>query len=73
MQAEARRRLGTSRIIALHEDDGDFERISGPKASPQAQMEGLWDLTLEYLAWTRPDDREPRLQRSVCRIERRQG
>ena len=37
----------------------------------QARMEALWDLTLEYLTWTHPNEREPRLQRSVCRIERR--
>lgn len=37
----------------------------------QARMEALWDLTLEYLTWIHPNECEPRLQRSVCRIERR--
>ena len=28
------------------------------------------DLVCQHLAWTRPDEPEPRLQRSVFRIER---
>lgn len=70
MLPEERRRLGISQICRLHEPDA-CEMDSFVDSTPQARMEALWDLTLEYLAWTRPNEREPRLQRSVCRIERR--
>ncbi len=70
MLPEERRRLGISQICRLHEPDAR-EMDPFVDSTPQARMEALWDLTLEYLAWTRPDEREPRLQRSVCRIERR--
>lgn len=71
MRPEDRRRQGTSRVILLHEDQGELDLDPLADPSPQARMEALWDLSLEYLAWTRPDDGEPRLQRSVCSIERR--
>jgi len=70
MLAEDRRRQGTSRISRLHEPDS-HEMDPFANATPQARMEALWDLTLEYLTWTRPNEREPRLQRSVCHLERR--
>ena len=70
MRPEERRRQGTSRVIRLHAPaDPELDMLS--ESTPQARMEALWDLTLEYLTWTRPDDRESRLQRSVCRVERR--
>ena len=70
MLPEERRKLGKSRIKRLHEPETlEMDPFVGLNA--QARMEALWDLTLEYLAWTRPDEREPRLQRSVCSIQRR--
>ena len=70
MLPEERRRQGTSRISRLHDpDSGDMFSI--PDSTPQTRMEALWDLTLEYLAWMHPDEREPRLQRSICHVERR--
>lgn len=72
MLPEERRRQGSSRVARLHEPEA---ACPDPDAdlTPQARMEALWDLTLEYLAWTNPDEREPRLQRSVCHLERRAG
>jgi len=72
MLPEERRKQGISRIVALHEPEAR-ELNSYIDLSPQARMESLWDLTLEYLAWTNPNEREPRLQRSVCHLERRAG
>jgi hypothetical protein len=38
------------------------------------RIAAVWELTLEGLAWSLPPDAdEPRLQRSVCRVERRGG
>ena len=72
MLPEERRKHGSSHIIRLHDPmNQDLEVLAG--SSPQARMEALWDLTLEYLIWIHSDEREPRLQRSICRVERRQG
>jgi hypothetical protein len=62
---------GTSRIVRLHEDDGAFDRDMRLRSSPAERLEEVWGLVLEYLAWRSPDAGEPRLQRSVCRLERR--
>ena len=70
MLPEERRKQGTSHISRLHEPDlCDLDPFAD--STPQARMEALWDLTLEYLNWIRPNEREPRLQRSVCHVERR--
>ena len=72
MLPEERRRQGISRVSRLHEiEPRELDPFAGMTA--QARMEALWDLTLEYLAWTNPNEREPRLQRSVCHLERRAG
>jgi hypothetical protein len=70
MLPEERRTQGTSRVTRLHESDphGIDPFVD---STPQARMEALWDLTLEYLTWIQPNECEPRLQRSICRIERR--
>ena len=71
MSPDERRRTGTCRILPLHGDHAKMDDTLATGLTPQERMEALWDLTLEYLAWTRPDDSEPRLQRSVCHLERR--
>ena len=70
MLPEERRKQGTSRIKRLHEPES-LEMNPFLNQTAQERMEALWDLTLEYITWTRPNEREPRLQRSICRIERR--
>lgn len=71
MTPQDRRRQGTSRVISMRSDDGTFDREAWRGTSIQHRLEALWDLTLDYLAWTAPDGGEPRLQRSVCVVERR--
>ncbi len=66
-------RTVTTRVIRLHEDHGTFDREQDAATTPQQRMEALWDLTLEYLAWTQPNVGEPRLSRSVFRFEHRRG
>jgi hypothetical protein len=55
----------------MKEDDDSFDRAFWAAMSPSDRLEAVWDLTLEYLAWRGGDAGEPRLQRSVCRVERR--
>jgi len=73
MDARARRARGSSRLVTLHGDDGGFDREFWSSVPPAERLAAVWDLVLEDLAWRNPDGTEPRLQRSVCRIERRGG
>jgi hypothetical protein len=62
-----------SRIVRLHQDDGAFDRAFWARVPPSERLEMTWELALEYLAWRSPDAGESRLQRSVCRVERRRS
>jgi hypothetical protein len=73
VDAREARKKGTSRITRLHEDDGAFDREFWSSVPPSRRLEAVWDLVLEYLAWREPDGGQPRLQRSVLRVERRRG
>jgi hypothetical protein len=66
-----RRGQATTRVIRLAEDDGALDRDQWSGSTMAERIAAVWELTLEGLAWTHPDADEPRLQRSVCRIERR--
>lgn len=65
----AQRLTGSARILR-GADDGAFDREFWASIPPQQRLEMMWDLVLEWRAWTGQADGEPRLQRSVCRIER---
>jgi hypothetical protein len=71
MDARDARAGATSRIIRLHDDDGAFDRAFWSRVPASQRLEMTWELALEYLAWRSPDAGEPRLQRSVYRLERR--
>ena len=73
MDEERRRRRAqaTTRIIRLTDDDGALDRDQWRGSTMAERIAAVWELTLEGFAWTHPDADEPRLQRSVCRIERR--
>ncbi|MEW5849522.1 MAG: hypothetical protein AB2A00_11960 [Myxococcota bacterium] len=66
-----RRRRGTARFVRIKDDDGSFDLEFWQRLTMQERVEAVWDLTLEYLQWSGQDGGEPRLQRSVCRVERR--
>ena len=40
------------------------------KASPEERIEAVWTLTELCLAWNQPSASEPRLQRTVTRLQR---
>jgi hypothetical protein len=48
-----------------------FDREFWEGVAPPARLEALWDMVLEHEAWLGEDERQPRLQRSVLRVERR--
>ena len=39
----------------------------------RTRFDPVWDMVLEWRAWKGETDGEPRLQRSVCRVERSPG
>ena len=60
------RKIESTRVIRGRPVGRD---VSGwEAASPDERMEAVWDLTRVLVNWTGPG--EPRLQRSVCRIQR---
>jgi hypothetical protein len=70
MDRRTQRLSGSSRVIR-GADDGGFDREFWAAIHPARRLELVWDMALEWLAWRGGGDGEPRLQRSVCRVERR--
>jgi hypothetical protein len=66
MRSDERRRLGTGRLIGLHQDDRAFWNA----IPPHERLEAVWDLTLDFLTLQGERFDQLRLQRSVCRVER---
>jgi hypothetical protein len=60
----------TVRIVRLHEDDGRFDREFWRAVPASERLEAVWGLVLDYLSIHEPHAGEPRLRRSVCRVER---
>lgn len=70
METASRRKDYTTRIIR----DGDSltQDSHWDKATPEQRIEAVWSLTLLCLAWQSKQADEPRLQRSISRIQRPQ-
>jgi hypothetical protein len=68
MQDPVRRRLITTRILRPGELAVDEDDWAGTTAAER--IEAVWTLTLQCLAWQGWEGDEPRLQRSVVRIQR---
>ena len=60
----------TSQVIRPGMEPTDDRDFGG--ATPEERIEAVWELTLLCLAWGGSDN-EPRLQRSVSRVQRPQG
>jgi hypothetical protein len=52
------------------EDEAAFDRAFWAGVRPEAKIAALWDMVLEARIWRGELGDEPRLQRSVLRIER---
>lgn len=59
------------RLVRRGEDEREFEREFWSRLTPEQRVECLWDMVLETRELKGLDGDEPRLQRSVLRIERR--
>ena len=69
-----RRRIGQCRLIRIEDDDGSFDREFWSRVPPSERMAMVWDMVLEEMERRGElNGVEPRLQRSVCRVERRGG
>ena len=73
MTRREERSRGTARVVRLHEDDGAFDRDFWKSVPPDERLAMVWQIVLDELALRDPDAAEPRLQRSVCRVEHRRG
>lgn len=67
------RRAGESRIVRRQEDDGAFDREFWHSVPPDVRLASVWEMVLDVLLLKVPHEAESRLQRSVCRLERRGG
>jgi hypothetical protein len=61
---------GSARVFRGRFDDGSFDRENWARRSTAEKIDAVWDMVLEHRSW-RGESGEPRLQRSVCRVERR--
>jgi hypothetical protein len=62
-------RVVTGRLVRMGEDEHAFDDEFWRSISAHQRVEVLWDMVLDALAMKALDG-EPRLQRSVCRIQR---
>lgn len=69
MKLPSHRKNITSRVIRpgdpLPPEEQDWENTT-----PAERMNAVWELTLLCLAWQKGQPSEPRLQRSISRIQR---
>jgi hypothetical protein len=72
LDRRAERLAGTVRLLR-QDDDGAFDRQFWRAIPPAQRLEMMWDMVVEWIAWRDGADGEPRLQRSVCRLERGGG
>ncbi len=68
MELSSPRKNVTSQVI--RKDDPLPEELEQEISTPEERINAVWELTLLCLAWQGDQASEPRLQRSVSRIQR---
>jgi hypothetical protein len=58
------------RIVSQGVAERDFDDAFWKALGPEARLLVLWDMVLEREAWTGERGDQPRLQRSVLRVQR---
>lgn len=61
----------TVRLVDQGPAEDAFDREFWERLGPERRLEALWDMVLEARTFRGEDGDEPRLQRSVLRIEQR--
>ena len=69
--ASERRRRMTVRKFASHAEADAADLAYWRRASPEEKLEAVWDLVLIHSQMQGQSVDQLRLQRSVCRVERR--
>lgn len=72
MDAQQRRATMTTRLLRRDRATAGPD-LEWQGSTMEERIAAVWNLTLECIAWTQPDADQPRLQRSVCRTQRRRG
>ena len=67
------RRTITVRTVALDDANRTFDLDFWQDAGPEARVKAAWDMVNEARRWKGKRGLEPRLQRSVLRVEHRGG
>ncbi len=62
-----------ARFIRLGEDDGSFDRDFWAEVGSEGRFAAAWEMVAEVDLMRGKDGRQPRLQRSVTSIRRREG
>lgn len=77
MSAGERRARITARVVRRRQDLSAGAESEEQGSSMETRIATVWYLTLQCMAWNRDegngDADQPRLARSVCRLERRRG
>lgn len=68
-RAEERRRTWVAKV--LRDGDTQFRPPDVSRLSSAERMALVWELLVDCYTWSRFSEAEPRLQRSVGRVERR--
>ena len=68
MEVSHKRKDMTARVI--RPGDNAPQETGWETATPEERIDAVWELTLLCLAWDGNQGSEPRLQRSVSRVQR---
>ena len=69
-RSEREHRQIRARLVRQGVAEGEFDRAFWRDVGPEKRLEALWDMVLEARVWKGQDGAEPRLQRSVLRVQR---
>jgi hypothetical protein len=77
MGTDSPRRAITARVLRSKADAETAADAETRQQTMEQRIATVWYLTLQCMAWNRDEGKgdadQPRLARSVCRIERRRG
>jgi hypothetical protein len=69
--SENPRRVVMARLVRRDQDDRSFDQEFWEAVGPEGRFSAAWSMVAETLAMRGMDTDEPRLQRSLLRVQRR--